>query len=196
MKLYEDRALIDAAAKQHLISPLDESRIRGCAVDLSIGRIYVPGASKDALGSVQKPYEGELALKQGQTAVIQTMEELKLSAKQAGFAFPAARVSLKGLLMTNPGHIDPGYEGQLHVTVINFAKEPYLLRRGERLLRALIVELDRDAEKPYKGRIPNPIDDELLNRLSHDFLDVDARTQAAASRAISKAELRVKVGTM
>jgi deoxycytidine triphosphate deaminase len=135
------------------------AKIRGCSVDLTIGEIYMPGTTEDELGSSKKP-QTSVILEQGHTAVIRTYENVALTASQAAVVFPTSSVSLKGLLMTNPGHVDPGYSGHLHVTVINFGSKPYSLEKGGRLLRALFFEQTDVATNPL-GSIPNPITDEL-----------------------------------
>ncbi len=167
------------------------TQIRGCSVDLTIGDIYVPGTKEEELGSAQKPRSG-LTLEQGQTAVIRTHETVVLSASQGGVVFPTSSVSLKGLLMTNPGHIDPGYSGHLHVTVINIGSQPFSLEKGGRLLRALFFEQSNVATTSL-GSIKNPITEELLQRLSVDFLDIEKRTIANAEKAIEKADLKTKL---
>ena len=194
MNLLEDRRLKTLIAQGHLLTGLSDpdKQVKGCSVDLTIGEIYVPGCGEGTLGSVGSPRR-ELALLQGQTAVVRTTEALALLADQAGIAFPAATVSLKGLLMTNPGHVDPGYGGHLHVTVINMGKEPYVLRQGERLLRLLILQLEKNVERPFQPRPTGPIDDELLARLSHDFVNVEARAADAARRAVDNADSRARM---
>jgi len=91
--------------------------------------------------------------------------------------------------MTNPGHVDPGYAGCLHVTVINMSSKPYALVPNARFLRALVFKLDSPVTTPFKvPAIPqSPISDELLERLSPDFLDVTGRALAAAKKAIDSA---------
>jgi dCTP deaminase len=165
------------------------SQVKGCSVDLTVGGIFLPGAKMDAVGCVQIPLT-ELALEQGQTAVIVTQEIFALSPRHAGIAFPPSTVSLKGLLMTNPGHIDPGYSGPLHVTVINMGKKVFSLRAGDRIMRALLFELDTKASKAPAQGTSGPVNAELLERLSHDFLDVSARTQEAARVELKRAQVR------
>src|SRR5438874_5333989 len=165
-------------------------RIRGAAVELCIGDIYVPGIKGGDPGSPRTPLNA-LSLRQGETAVIRTLEELALTQNHAGIAFPAANVSLKGLLMTNPGYVDPGYAGNLHVTVINMGREPYLLRRNDSLMRCLFFKLDSPAERRYPP-LPSPIDDALLTRLTKDFMNIKARALGEAEKVIRTAELRIK----
>ena len=184
-----NRVLNKNVLVRKLFSP--STQIRGCSVDLTIGEIYVPGTAEGQLGSSTKG-RSNLTLEQGHTAVIRTHEEVALTAAQAAVVFPTSSVSLQGLLMTNPGHVDPGYLGHLHVTVINFGSKPYPLQKGGRLLRALFFEQLDLTNKPL-GSLPNPITEELLQRLSVDFLDIEKRTIANAQKAVEKAERKTKI---
>lgn len=95
--------------------------------------------------------------------------------------------------MTNPGHIDPGYHGPLHLTVINMSHLPFVLRPGDKIMSVLFIRLEGKPEFPFDVRrpdpIPNPITEELLGRLSVDFVDVKKRAKKIATRAVISAGL-------
>src|SRR5262249_24020852 len=133
---------------------LDATHVHSTSLDLTIGEIFIPGTSPDDLGGSNRA-KREHNLGQGHTAVIRTREILRMGPHRAAIGFPPAHVSLKGLLMTNPGHIDPGYEGPLHCTVINMGQESYALNRGDRLIRVLIFEMDDGQQRaPLPGGLP------------------------------------------
>lgn len=171
-----------------------ETQIKGCAVELTVGSIFVPGAKGKDVGSADVP-RAQLSLAQGQTALVRTLQTVHLKKNQACVAFPASGVSIKGLLMTNPGYVDPYYEGPLHVTVINFGSEPYPLLENGRLLRAIFFEQDTALTQTDYPKNGSPVTLELLQRLSHDFLDVDKRATAAANKASDRADRRTKFWT-
>lgn len=178
-----------SATPAALLTGFDTTRlptdIRGCAVDLHIGSVYRPGAKEGEPGSASKPFALSVVLNEGETALVQTLESFKLDAQHAAFVFPANSVSIQGLLMTNPGHVDPGYEGPVHVTVINMGREPYALQPKERLLRGVIYKLDSPVATPKGHGLANAlVTQELLNKLSPDFLSVGQRTAAAAKKEI------------
>jgi dCTP deaminase len=161
-----------------------QTQIHGCAVELRIGGIFRPGTEPNKAGSASKPRR-DIVLKEGETAVLQTLESFDLDDSHTALVFPISSVCLKGLLMTNPGHVDPGYKGQLHVTVINMGREPYPLKSGDRLLRALIFKLTSNVSTTAGSA--NPLEDDVLDRLSPDFLSVNARVADAAKREIDAA---------
>ncbi len=171
------------------IDPKDVDRvIRGCAVDLHIGAVFRPGSKPGEPGSADKPHQLSLTLEEGETALIRTREKFKLGADFAAFVYPVSAVSMKGLLMTNPGHVDPGYEGHVHVTVINMGREPYALEPNGRLLRAVIHCLNSNVKSPYVNPPgTSPVTDEMLGKLSPDFLSIKKRAAAAVRDADRKA---------
>jgi dCTP deaminase len=165
----------------------DNSPIKGASLDLTIGDIFVPGAKPKSIGGIRNPRR-ELSLESGQTAVLRSAEKLQMPKDIAGIGFPpSTRVSLAGLLSTNPGHVDPDYHGHLHLTVVNMGGNSFYLKSGDRLLRLMLFRLSRDMHHPI-GEPQSPLTEELLSRLSSDFLDVDKR----AKKAAQSQELRLR----
>jgi dCTP deaminase len=158
-----------------------DSPIQPCSVDLHIGGIYVPGAKPGRPGSAQNP-RLHVKLKTGQTAIIVTAETVTLPADIAAVGFPPSHVSGKGLLMTNPGHVDPGYSGQLRFTVINMAREDYRLDSGDMIVTVLLFKLERGVDKDYAARfgLGTHVTQDEIDVLSPDFLDVERRATAIA----------------
>src|ERR1017187_8781427 len=161
-----------------LPQPLDhglglKTQVQPASLTFAVGDIFLPGTKPDDLGGCNNP-RSTYELKQGHTAVIRTREQIHLSPRQAAIGFPPSSQSLKGLLMTNPGHIDPGYSGHLHCTVINMAHSTFHLERGDPIMRVLIFQLDTNepeptapyynrAQLPRDGIGPTPITAELLD---------------------------------
>jgi dCTP deaminase len=166
-----------------------DNDIRGCSVDLHVGDIYRPGIEAQSPGSASTPNRLQLVLNEGETAVIQTVERFKLDGKHAAFVLPVSSISVQGLLMTNPGHVDPGYEGHVHVTVINMGKKPFAIQPKMRFLRAFIYQLDQPVASPKtsSGSANTAVTQELLDKLSPDFLSVNARAASAAKKEVEAA---------
>jgi deoxycytidine triphosphate deaminase len=157
----------------------DSSPVKGASLNLTIGDIFVPGITRDDVGGLNKPRE-KLSLESGQTAVIRSAELLRMPKDVAGVGFPpSSKVSLAGLLSTNPGHVDPDYNGHLHLTVVNMGKEAFHLNKGETFMRLMLFKLDQSVAKPL-GTLASPLTEELLGRLSHNFLDIDDRALKVA----------------
>jgi len=161
--------------------------IVGCAIDLHVGDIFRPDKKDGKPGSATVPNQLQVTLKEGETAVVRTLEKFKLAKNQAALVFPATSVSIQGLLMTNPGHVDPGYEGPVHVTAINMSRAAFGLKKGDRLLRALVYQLSDNVDSTPTARATPLVTQELLEKLSPDFLSVNNRTAEAAKREMNEA---------
>ncbi len=173
----------------------ESSPIQPASVDLSIGKIFLPGKKSKETGGEQCPID-EHVLRTGGTAVVTTLEEIGLPPDLAGIGFPPSSVSFRGLLMTNPGHVDPGYRGPLRFTVINMGKEPYTLKKGDRIVTILLFQLSGPAHKDWaerrSSRQASPIAQRDLERLSSDFLDVEARAEVKAKAEVQKVGLKAQ----
>lgn len=173
-----------------------DSPVQPSSVDLHIGSIFLPGTTRDDPGGESRP-KREHILEQGQTGVVETIEEFSLPGHMAGIGFPPSRVSFQGILMTNPGHIDPGYAGRMRFTVINMGRQKYVLRRGDVIVTALLVVLSGPAHRDWlqrRGGSPaGPPTQENLDRLSADFMDVERRAARISKEAVHKAEFDIKI---
>jgi deoxycytidine triphosphate deaminase len=172
-----------------------DSPVQPCSIDFHVGNIYVPGRPPDKAGSLI-PIEDRFVLGSGQTVVIRTLETISLSSRLAGFGFPPSRVSGQGILMTNPGHIDPGYEGHLHLTAINMGREPFEVRKGDVIVTVVVVELAAPPKADFVARYgsssPSHITQIQLDRLSPDFANVQERAKDVADKAVQTADLSIK----
>ena len=88
------------------------SPVQPSSLDLTIGFIYVPDTPNGRPGSLSTAAI-EHVLTPGQTAIVATAEEFNFPSDIAAFGFPPTRISSNGILMTNPGHIDPGFKGHV-----------------------------------------------------------------------------------
>jgi len=193
MSLLRDRDLIanltgklEARYFEGVELPTDQyskdSPVQASAIDLHIGQIFIPGTKKDDEGGEKKPKSSHW-LQTGETAVVTTKEVLHFPPDLAGLGFPPSRVSFKGLLMTNPGHVDPGYQGVMRFTVINMAKEAYHLGAGDRIVRLLLFKMEYGAEADWHKRNPggsHPPTQAEINLLSKDFVNVERRAKRIA----------------
>jgi dCTP deaminase len=169
------------------------SPVQAASIDLTVGEIFIPGTEKGKLGGIGSPRDSA-SLPEGRVAVIRTRERLNLPSNYMGLGFPPASLSVQGLLVTNPGQIDPGYDGHLHLTLINMSREHFYLRKGERIIRVVFLKLDRAPGADYPERHASSgskdiIDEQLLNALSIDFLNVEKRSRDAIDASISKTQI-------
>jgi dCTP deaminase len=146
-------------------------------------------ASPDHYGD-QPSGETGFRLDPGQTAVVTTMERITLSAQIGGFGFPPTQISKNAILMTNPGHIDPGFSGDLTFTLINMGRTAFSLKRGDPIVTLLLFRFDDPVQADYSTRQTNPGKKssmvELLNRLAPDFAAFSERVHHEVDNSVSQ----------
>ena len=181
--------LVEGPAGARLVDDMPRARdwyneaspIQPSSLDLTIGGIFVPGAKRNEPGAVTSPRR-ELYLRTGETAVVTTAEKLRVPRDLGGIGFPPSHVSFQGLLMTNPGHVDPGYVGRMRFTVINMGKSPYRLKKGDVIVTVLFIRVAGSVERDYaeRGGKITDVTQEDVNRLASDFVDVENRARRIA----------------
>jgi deoxycytidine triphosphate deaminase len=164
------------------------SSIQAASLDLRIGHVFLP-ERKRGEGSYAQPIPVH-HLPPGETAVVQTQERMKLPEGLAGLVLPPDKMSQQAVLITNPGHIDPGYEGPLKFTVINMGQDGYVLQQGDVIATLLLLQLESPAQEGWLSRqngIPGPgVTPKMLSKLSKDFLDFEQRSHRAARKELGR----------
>jgi dCTP deaminase len=163
------------------------SPVQPSSIDLHIGKVSLP-----AERTSQKPddvTDGRYRLQPGQTAIVTTHEDLHMPPNLAAIGFPPSHISVQGLLMTNPGHVDPGYDGKMHLTVINMGRDSIELRIDDTIVTVLFFELDGSVTADYRVRNPKAPPSPDVNRLSRDFVNVENRAKKIAKDAVLRAGL-------
>ncbi len=101
--------------------------------------------------------------------------------------------------MINPGHVDPGFSGQLRFTLINVGGEDIPLRENDLIFTVLLFELAGPATQDWLARrggaAAGTPTREQIDSLSFDFLDVQSRAEKAAESAVNKAAFRAPIWT-
>jgi deoxycytidine triphosphate deaminase len=172
-----------------------DSKIQPSSLDLTVGRILLP---VEGDGEDEKVHEEpSFSLAQGETVVVETQEYLCVPRTVAGIGFPPATVSRDGLLMTNPGHVDPGYSGRLKFTVINLGKKPIELAGGKPICTLLFFSIkapDHAYDQLDNTQKPtSPSDRALLSRLSKDFLNFNDRIKESVSSGLRTAQFSTPI---
>lgn len=196
------------------------SSVQPSSLDLHVGDIYKPTGRVLRLEDL-KP-ESTVVLKPGAAIVIATQEELNVPSDIAIISFPPARLSGKSILATNPGHVDPGYQGRMRVTLINMGRTEVALRTGDPLLTLLVYRLASAAEADYAARQASTNEKqkpptggalvapelarkdneqeyilEMLNSLAPDFMDFQTRaTKIARKEALRRVGLAAIIATV
>lgn len=179
------------------------SPVQPCSIDLTIGRIFVPGTSEDELGGAKRPKESHL-MPPGHAALVETAEIFALPPDTGGIVTTPNRLSLAGLWLSTPSHVDPGFHGQIQFSVLNMSSQAYQLSPRGDLCTVLLFKLQYAPERDYQARGPNPNSapqlfqderrPELLSRLSPELLEVTKRTEKVVKDETAKAWRNLGLG--
>lgn len=102
--------------------------------------------------------DGEVSLSPGEIKLISTGIYLSIPEGYEAEVRPRSGLALKhGISLVNtPGTIDSDYRGLVNLIVINHGKEPFKIRRGDRIAQAVIREVVR-AEIDLKGSLDETV---------------------------------------
>jgi deoxycytidine triphosphate deaminase len=177
-----------------------ESSIQPCSLDLHIGEMYIPGEKVDAIGGVANPNTDSVTLEPGGSLLVRTEEQFDLPTDIGGICFGPARLSLKGLQIVNIGHIDPGFKGKLHFTVINLGKERFNLRKNDEISTLLLFRLTQQTESfgpeesvLVSGKNVSKVVNDALPRLADTFMDFESKAQSIAKKEVAMANILVPI---
>ncbi|GAA4461704.1 hypothetical protein GCM10023189_37450 [Nibrella saemangeumensis] len=168
------------------------SPIQPTSIDVRVKNIFIPGKKKKSRGGSEEPLD-QSSIATGGTVIVETMETLSLPSNISAIVFPPNSVSSKGILVTNPGHIDPGYEGNIKFTLLNMSKEPFALKRGDVIGTILFFLLDSDVRSDYKSRVKqtdsNKGIQDLNETLAHDFVNINERIKEKLNKELTRYSL-------
>lgn len=162
-------------------SPLDiETKLlQPASIDLTIGDIICPPLKNDRKQRPYKACDGIHNLKPGETALVVTVEKLSLTGDIGGLMFPKnGDFATRGILITNFGHVDPGYRGHLSFTVINFGATSFPLIKGEKITSLTLFKLNETSDPNWsdsKKEKDKMSDKGRAKVLSPDFLNIEKR---------------------
>jgi dUTP pyrophosphatase len=109
---------------------------------LSVPQYMTPGASgMDLFASLEK----EVTLEPGERRLIPTGISVAIPEGFEGQIRPRSGLAIqKGIGIVNgPGTIDSDYRGEIGILLINFGKEPFTVRNGERIAQMVITQVFR-----------------------------------------------------
>jgi deoxycytidine triphosphate deaminase len=146
-----------------IINGEDLGSYRAASYDLRIGRVI---AIQSENSKLIEQNEFFLLPAQGMAEVV-SLETVRVPDDVAGYASVMTRSARQGLLPLNTGIVDPGYEGRLSATVVNFGRTELNLKRGAPFLRLTFHRYST----PKEFQRPDPI-------LEEDFMR-DRRSEVA-----------------
>ncbi|MDR1452882.1 MAG: dUTP diphosphatase [Candidatus Margulisbacteria bacterium] len=109
-------------------------------------------AGLDIYAAVAEP----VVLAAGETKLIPTGFQMALPAGYEAQVRPRSGLALKKNIgvLNSPGTIDADYRGEVGVLLTNFGREPFTVRRGERIAQMVIAPVAR-AELKFVSELPD-----------------------------------------
>ncbi|MBP4043949.1 dCTP deaminase domain-containing protein [Chromobacterium violaceum] len=172
-----------------------------CSLDLHVGAIYLPETKDSEKGGIITPLTDEHTLNTGETILIQTKEKITLPINIGAICFAPSRIALKGVIITNMGHVDPGYSGHLHFTAINMGNSAYNVRVGTDIVCTMLLFRINPTAPAYGDEHSETVDTingqkkipgavyYSLPKLARDFANFEKRSEKAAKDEVDKAKV-------
>jgi deoxycytidine triphosphate deaminase len=145
---------------------LDEN-FEPASYDLRIGTIYKDGKIISNDHPQSSLYFSKI--KPSEIVTFHTLEKVKIPHDCCGTVFALNSYSSSGLLILNPGHIDPGFEGYISVCAINLSKKEFDVDLGHKIFTLIIEKLNESISRKefevlqFKNR---------FQKLSSSFFDL------------------------
>src|SRR6267143_224124 len=96
----------------------------------------------------------EIRLEPKQQLLVASIERVELSSRIVGFLHLRSSLAREGLF-ASLALVDPGFRGQLTVSLYNSGDSPVILAKGERFIQLSLLRLGKPAIKEYRGRYQN-----------------------------------------
>jgi len=158
------KAEIEAASKASppLITNTDDPEcFQPASYDLRIGTAFWRG---QVINSSHDKANEQFIIQPGEIVSILTLEELTLPNDMIATAFAINQQSREGLMVLNPGHVDPGYRGPLTVKAMNMQKVPLAISIGDRIFTVIFQRLPKPTE-PYRTTESREKREKTLNKI-------------------------------
>jgi deoxycytidine triphosphate deaminase len=126
--------------------------VQACSYDLRIGTIF--SESKILRKSSPEQDPDPVILGPGGIISLFTWEELELPDDISATAFAMNVMSSQGVLVLNPGHVDPGFRGALTVRIINVRATSKALLFGTPIFTVIFQRLPKATNRPYNSNKP------------------------------------------
>lgn len=156
---------------------------KGSSYDLTVGRIY---------NSDGKAIEGDFILKPQHMVQIVTSEEFSLPPTITGHVTYKTEMTSKGIWALTVGIVDPGWDGPISTTLLNFSKQEHIIRKDDPFLRVTFFEHDAvdkdDLRYTYStyDKYANRVQALAVSAFPQTFLDTVQISKDAGNSAIRR----------
>ena len=114
----------------------------------------VPGKPRLNPAGMDLRADRTLVLKPGQQTLVATVERVELSERLVGVLHIRSSLAREGIV-ASLALVDPGFRGQLTVSLHNAGDRLVSLRKGERFIQLSLLRLGMPATHAYVGKYQN-----------------------------------------
>ncbi|NQZ04243.1 hypothetical protein [Idiomarina sp.] len=176
--------LIDLKSESH--EKMSEPILKPATIDLRVGKIY-EGLAKP--GNNHEPCDFHIQ-KPGDVVLVEVSEDISMPRDHCGVLFIPNGLAKKGLLLTNPGHIDPGFSGKITLCLVNMSSRDQELSKSEVIARLMVFKVDEPNETPKKIK-GGGVTIQQRVAVGNDFANITKRTQVEIYKILRKNALLI-----
>lgn len=162
--IFGDVAIRSAIAHGY-ISGVDESMINPASLNIRLGNSFLVPKSKQKIILGERVEYQEFHLKAGDRFVIKpghfvlgtTLERLNLPDRISAFVQGRSSIGRIGLTIQNAGFVDPGFQGNITLELINDSPFPIYLLPGYPVGQLVFLETS-EVKHPYSGKYQGQVE--------------------------------------
>jgi dCTP deaminase len=94
---------------------------------------------------------GELAVSPGQHRLVATLEKVEIGEALVGTLHIRSTLARSGII-ASLALVDPGFRGQLTVSLFNVGSEQFSMAKNDRFLQMVLHRLGTKTHRPYAGK--------------------------------------------
>ncbi len=126
------------------IEPLDPRDIQPCSVDLHMGDTFVVNGNSE---TIKADY---ITLEPGAFVLATTKEYARLGDDILGRLEGKSSIARLGLIIhTTAGFIDPGFEGEITLEMVNLSNKDITIDAGSPIAQICFEQLSSACDRPY-----------------------------------------------
>ena len=114
-----------------VLNPFDPSSLNGAGYDLRS--------------------ESDVSISPGRSRLVATLERVELGENLAGTLHIRSSLARVGII-ASLALVDPGFRGQLTISLYNGGPEQFVMRGGDRFVQIVLHQLDTRTQRSYRGR--------------------------------------------
>ena len=114
----------------------------------------LPRVAKLNPAGIDLRVDRDLLIRSGKQTLAATIERVEISRTLLGMLHIRSSLAREGVV-ASLALVDPGFRGQLTVSLYNAGDRPVLLQKGERFIQLSLIRLGTRAQHAYIGKYQN-----------------------------------------